>query len=352
MFLFGVCGLGIFVHPLLKANNNQSRQGRCLSNENIVFLKIHKTGSSTITNILQRFGIERNLNFALPNKKHGLRYNYIGDIGETISLDKIIPIPANKTYNILCNHVIFNQSAFKKVFPSDAFYLSLVREPTYQFLSSINYYSEWDYIHDILSLDNPVSDYLSSPKKFEPHDIFLSYTNNRQSVDIGVSRDQIRNQTKLINYFTLLNDTFNLVMIFEYFDESLVLLKRYLCLTFRDILYIKKNVFPKKKIDVSFSDLFKLDSWLMADNLLYAMFYKEFWRKVSLEGSAFYEELRYFKNILIKMNKYCLNSGSHELIVPSSHWNGGFKITKSDCALMRLNELQFMDKIIRLHLVK
>lgn len=349
--MIGVCSVGILVHPILKTNKTRARQGRCLPNENVVFLKIHKTGSSTIANILQRFGIERNLTFALPNKSHGLRYNYIGDIGETISLDNVISIPPNRTYNILCNHVIFNQSAFRKVLPSSAFYLSLVREPVHQFLSSINYYSQWDYIHEILSLANPVSDYLASPKKFEPDDIFLSYTNNRQSVDFGVSRDQIRNKAKLTNYFFSLNEIFNLVMIFEYFDESLVLMKRYLCLTFRDILYIKKNVFPKKNIEVSSTDFYRLDTWLLADNLLYAMFYKEFWRKVSLEGSNFFEEVRYFKKILTKVNKYCINNGSNELFIQNSHWNQGFQITKSDCNLMKLSELDFMDKIISLQRV-
>ncbi|KAI8494391.1 hypothetical protein Bbelb_276170 [Branchiostoma belcheri] len=41
---------------------------------NIVFLKTHKTAGSTVQNILMRYGLEKNLTFALPaagHRQHG-----------------------------------------------------------------------------------------------------------------------------------------------------------------------------------------------------------------------------------------------------------------------------------------
>ena len=57
--------------PTTKSVPNKS----CAQDEmvtKVIFQKTHKTASSTIQNMLFRFGEKRNLNFALP-KNHGYR---------------------------------------------------------------------------------------------------------------------------------------------------------------------------------------------------------------------------------------------------------------------------------------
>lgn len=47
--------------------------------------------------------------------------------------------------------------------------------------------------------------------------------------DLGLSYRYFQNYTAVKNYINFLNKEFDLVMIMDYFDESLVLLKRLLC---------------------------------------------------------------------------------------------------------------------------
>ena len=52
----------------------QIKNSFCKPINNIVFLKTHKTGSSSIQNILMRFGDSNDLTFALPKKANYYRY--------------------------------------------------------------------------------------------------------------------------------------------------------------------------------------------------------------------------------------------------------------------------------------
>ena len=47
----------------------------CLPRRKVIFLKTHKTASSTLQNVFFRFGDKYGLNFALP-KSNGAKFNY------------------------------------------------------------------------------------------------------------------------------------------------------------------------------------------------------------------------------------------------------------------------------------
>lgn len=55
------------VDPLEQSTDKLQLQ--CKPANNILFLKTHKTGSSTVTNILNRYGDTRSLIFAMPATK-------------------------------------------------------------------------------------------------------------------------------------------------------------------------------------------------------------------------------------------------------------------------------------------
>lgn len=44
----------------------KSTRKNCTTKSNIFFVKTHKTGSSTVQNVLMRFGASRDLDFAIP----------------------------------------------------------------------------------------------------------------------------------------------------------------------------------------------------------------------------------------------------------------------------------------------
>ncbi|XP_025105689.1 galactosylceramide sulfotransferase-like [Pomacea canaliculata] len=71
---------------------------RCTPRQHVVFWKIHKTGSSTVANILQRYGYIRHLNFVLPRKRlHAASYNYLNKPGEPLTARSLIPPPTAST---------------------------------------------------------------------------------------------------------------------------------------------------------------------------------------------------------------------------------------------------------------
>ena len=81
----------------------QQQLKRCRPRNNIVLLKTHKTGSSTIQNILYRYGDARGLSFVLPASDV-----YMGS--PALFLPKFA-IPSSHGYNILANHARYNKAS-------------------------------------------------------------------------------------------------------------------------------------------------------------------------------------------------------------------------------------------------
>ncbi|XP_071150701.1 galactose-3-O-sulfotransferase 2-like [Mytilus edulis] len=317
----------------------------------VAFLKTHKTASSTIMSIMQRFGYFRNLTFVMPLKKiDQYRFNYIGAPGETISYENIIPKREEDDYDLLCNHVVYDEGAFQNTFPSDTFLFTIIREPLKQLISTVNYYgfTQQGYFAKILnqSLTHPMSDYLKSPWKFEPSNPHYSVTNNKMSIDLGLPVSQIRNGSFIKSYFERLNTKFELVLLQEYFDESLILFKRYTCWSFKDIIYISKNIWPlHQNLNLSADDIDNHRKWNVADYALYETFYKIFWTKV-LKEQEFFDEVYHFRRILQKVNIHCSNDKqSKSLTIFDSKWSPGFILTPDDCIFLKINEKQFITVI-------
>ncbi|KAL8603610.1 hypothetical protein ACOMHN_005552 [Nucella lapillus] len=103
-------------------------------------MQVHKSGSTTVANVLARYALRHNLNVVLPNRSPGKpRFNYF----PSGPLDNhVIPGPWNEHYHVLFNHMIYNRSTLDDVMPEETFYCGIMREPLSRysfvvFLSSI-----------------------------------------------------------------------------------------------------------------------------------------------------------------------------------------------------------------------
>lgn len=86
---------------------SEHTKATCQPKSHIVFLKTHKTASSTILNILYRYGESRNLTFALPLNKHSqlfYPFSFASHFVEGISSRSV------KEFHIMCNHMRFRKS--------------------------------------------------------------------------------------------------------------------------------------------------------------------------------------------------------------------------------------------------
>ena len=319
----------------------------CSEKHDLVFLKVHKTGSSTMANIIERFGFQRKLNFALPNKTQGeVRYNYIGRIGETLNETRIQPSQKNaKLYNLLYNHVIYNWKSFNVIFPRRrTTYVTLLRHPLSQFKSSLLYFRN-SAIYTAATEN--LTQYLENIRQHEPSNPYISFTDNRQSLDLGLPSHKVRDEGFITRYIEMLDKAFDLMLIMDYFDESLVMLRRKMCWSMKDILYIRSNK-AYRHFDFVFGEYEKslLKDWSLADNLLYDHFYTKFHFHLKKDPNIM-EEAHWFKLALDKTQTFCSgNSTESKTRIEQSPWNPPFYVTSLDCAFMKLGELEFLNMML------
>lgn len=312
----------------------------------LAFLKVHKAASSTVTSIIQRFGWERNLNFILPARSPNLISQ-----NESINVNNIIH-DKDATFDLLCNHVIYNKEQFTKYLPKDTVFVGIVREPFDQFLSSVYYYKyRWSvpYLSRLPSI-NPVKYLLESPNQYEPKRRHDSFTRNRMSVDFGLPEELFHtiDKQKILPHLRKLNSEFKLVLIKEYFDESIILLRRMLNWNLRDVLYVSKNSLkyvPKR--NVRDRHLHKQHSFL--DYCLYNFFLRVFWRKVRQQGEDFHMEVAYFRQLRSAIEDYCnevkRNPALKVFEAKANEFHPDIAINKDLCELMTLNEVEFTNKL-------
>lgn len=321
----------------------------------VAFLKVHKAGSTTVMNIFLRFGVSHNLNIVLPRTTSQTTFNYIG-YGETIQESRIIRIPDNETFDILCNHVVYNKEAFQRVLGPDAVNIGIIRDPFTQFPSAALYYGITNQIRKRfgVKIDDQrlLSTYLYSPDLFG-HTV---HTHNGMFFDFGLPTKQFYNESAINNHIVELDKDFALIMLVEFFDESLVLMKKLLCWDLKDILYVPLNINKRKEknpIVLSEEDKQNLFKYNYADFKLYLYFRNKLLRQIKNAGKDFNKEVNHFQTVQSSVTQYChvkqkaAFSGSDVFTVPSSSWNQDFVITPSECKFMMQSELPLLKELIK-----
>lgn len=81
-----------------------------------------------------------------------------------------------------------------------------------------------------------------------------------------------------------MNDTYHLVLLTEYFEESVILLKDLLCMSFSDVQHLRLNSRLDNKIETDDATREKIRKWNKADFEIYRHFNKSFWQKVDAYG--------------------------------------------------------------------
>jgi len=112
-------------------NGNSSQY--CLPKKNLFFLKSHKTGGSTVQNIILRYGLKHNLHFAMPINKHDYFY-------PRIFKRDFIQQQLEPPYNLMAFHIRFNYEEVRAVMPEDTNYVAIIREPFSHFESSFHFF--------------------------------------------------------------------------------------------------------------------------------------------------------------------------------------------------------------------
>ncbi|XP_033097400.1 galactosylceramide sulfotransferase-like [Anneissia japonica] len=260
----------------------------CAPLHRVLFLKTHKTGSSTVTSILQVYGYQRNLTFAVP--KTGAQI-LSRDFFKT---DQVHP----QKYDMLVNHARYNRTEMEKVMKPGAKYITILRDPRTQIESNFGYFSLTRYLN-LQEEENPFRTFVSNPfyywDKYKRVP-FRNYLKNPNLFDLGLSELEQENVSIVSKFIEKLTKEFNLVLIQEHFNESLLLLKKLMCWGMDDILYLSKGTRSSKiRFEIEPELRASIRKWSWADALLYDHFNQTLWNKIKEYGPSFKADLVEFE---------------------------------------------------------
>ena len=332
----------------------------CKPVNNILFLKTHKTGSSTVTNILNRYGDTRNLMFALPSVR--VTYSFFWPRPFQLRFTQAF----GRAPNILCNHARYNKVPMNWLFPKETTrYITLLREPTEHFESIFNFFRLEKRFVGLRNVQSPLQAFLQNATFYlqQVKNItgLLTLIKNPALFELGLDTKYHSNLTVVQNYIRFLQKEFDLVMLMEYFDESLVLLKRRFCWKTEDILYFKLNErMEKHKQSVPSKVKEDIRTWNSGDVLLYHVFNQTLWKMIKEEGPDFFTDLALFRKELESIKRACLREGKFLTKPYAGRLVQGYAIKANiskelneTCTKMIKNEIPYLDhhrnKLVKLY---
>ncbi|ESO88379.1 hypothetical protein LOTGIDRAFT_175890 [Lottia gigantea] len=317
----------------LVANTNISKDQvpgiKCSKRFNIAFLKTHKSGSTTVSNILYRFAIRNRLNLALPNKRGKPNHWVLGDLTNFTDAS-ILRLPTGEHYNILAVESIYRRDVFRRIVPSNPYFLTIVREPVDRFISYVFFNKK----NNVEGMPYVIKNSFLKDKVFK-------MAAKGMSLDFGMKY----NGSKLLldprRFVQNITTDFDLILVAEYFDESLLLLKRQLCWELKDIIYISKNVNAQKRnYALDAHDVERVRNLTQVDNMLYSKSKTKLLKQIWKLGIEFLDEVFHFKGVLKLVKNYCVHGMKHfsNTTIPESEWNQRFSVTEGDCRYLLMDE--------------
>ncbi|XP_054257205.1 galactosylceramide sulfotransferase-like isoform X2 [Macrosteles quadrilineatus] len=200
---------------------------------NIFFLKAHKCASSTVQNILLRFGLERGLSFVLPTLN-----NYIGN-PEMFSATMIDELYAtqNRKYNIFAHHSRYSSEEVRSIMYEDTVYVTILRHPADVYESIFSYYKFQKMYNvtfeELLKTPNSV-------KKINRR-YFKRIGFNQMSWDLGFLEEDFNSTSKVDEFISKIDVEFDLVMMSDWMEASLVLLADLMNWPLEKVVSLKLN---------------------------------------------------------------------------------------------------------------
>ena len=337
-----------------------SNRTSCEPKRHIYYLKVHKTGSTTLCNILHRYGWRNRLSFPPfkivhpPPNKDLTQYLSRADNGIK--------------YDIMNAHSVWSDDNVYKLMPKDTVFIATLRHPFSQLKSTFNHYNLAKHFK---MKNGSVESFLQNPAKYDKrHKVYshlrfgneyidISYTKNRMAFEFGFDLDKAqRNRTYVKQYLAYLDRTFDDVLITESYDMSLVMMRRKLCWSFKDIIYMSlrsHNYDYKSKEPSDYGVLYENHKkWSELDYSLYDYFLAKHNAAIT---EPIIRETEYFQKILAKTSLFC-NSickriysdktlkqleeiKKEQIEVSESTYHPDFIITGEDCLGYMIHERYF-----------
>lgn len=262
----------------------EQREAHATTLPSIVFIKTHKTGSSTLTNILHRMGDWRNLTFQNPwdNTHLGWPNLYPG---------RSQPSP-NHQFDLVVNHMVWNPKLVTQYVKRHPFVFTVLREPLSQAQSAFNYFKPagpgWALLLQRMEDLRMMSGNAEAARFRNPQAFDLGWYNSLGAMQGATVIDQ--DDEHIAAWVNWTVGALDLVILTEEFDRGLVLLARLLHVPLQEMCYVKlKDHTAYKKLTVvppTAAEQERLRHINRVDLALYARHEREFSRRWASEPGA------------------------------------------------------------------
>lgn len=290
-----------------KSSISTSEVEHCVPKVNLMFLKTHKAASSTILNILLRYGEKNGLKFALPNGRNDFSYP------TSFMRMHVKDYRPGECFNIICNHMRFNVPEVEALLPDNAFFFTILRDPALVFESSFHYYKRVVPLTWRIHSEDKLKDFLNDPQLyFDSTGINSFYLKNLHFFDFGFDNTLEPEDTGVDSAIRAIAERFQLVLIAEHFEESLILLKDALCWQMDDLLFFNMNTRRPTSVSHLTPELkAKAREWNGVDWKLYRYFNATLWAKVDAYGRKRMEkEVKELRQRNSEMAAICISGGT------------------------------------------
>lgn len=192
--------------------------------------------------------------------------------------------------------------------PNKTFYFSILRDPSLLLESSYVYYKS-----DSPAFRNSrnVNEFLSSPWSYYNLNakIYNIYARNNMWFDFGYDNNAVYDDHYVQSTIKDIEQNFHLILIADYFDESMILLKNTLCWDLDDVVYFKLNTRSLDTVQtLTPESKEKVKEWCALDWELYKHFNTTFWIKINkmMSLASLYQEVKLLQKRQKELMETCL----------------------------------------------
>ena len=315
--------------------------------DNVYLLKMHKTGSTTMFNILNRVALSRNLRMTTYHETYP-SLSSAPDAMVRLLSPKFV-VGKSEKYNMHGQHSRYDKNVIPQILLAPYANVTFVRHP-------VTHLRSWMYQLKLVQTlrlkgPDPMVDFLSNLHVYRERKK-VRMVKNHMAYELRIDTYSDENSTLFQQSLRDIDRTF-IIGLTEYYTESLVLLKRRLCWSLRDVIHIplRRSRYQRPVEDRDNKLRGLTCAWSNLDCKLYDYFNRSFWEAISKEGPGFHDEVAHLNGILARTFDYCTpiydqlkNNPEHieeldanilPLTFKGSEWNERFDIRVIDCALMR-----------------
>jgi len=240
--------------------------GKCSPGRPVMFLKTHKTGSTTLANIFLRYAEKYKLLAGLPPTRKWELGGYPAPFKKAL----VDPVPKTR-YDVLAHHSRYSEE-IPEVMPDDTLFVTSLRDPVDNFESGFGFFRDFPYPQWLG--DNPqIHKFLDDPRKYYDKTTPWHFrAKNYMAFDLGLEYES-DDESYMNEAIKLTEHRFGLVMITDRFEESAILLKHELCMDVEDVAYLRLKVrkeSDRKSMSPEYQD--KIKNWNKLDTALYDHF--------------------------------------------------------------------------------